>query len=51
MDFIASVSEEDMSLVDKLVDVAMTSTGASAPLTAVGGQLKIEVPPRHSGKR
>ena len=40
-----------MSLVDKPVDVATTSVGGSAPLTAAGGQVKIEAPPRYSGKR
>ena len=42
--FMASVSGEDVSLVDKLVDVATTSAWRSAPLTAVGGQVKIEAP-------
>ena len=51
VDFTASVSGEDVSLVDKPVDVATTSAGGSAPLTAAGGQVKIEAPPRYSGKR
>ena len=51
MDFTASVSEEDVSLVDRPVDVAMNSTGGSAPLTVVGGQVKIEAPPTYSRKR
>ena len=51
VDFTASLSGEDVSLVDKLADVATTSVGGSAPLTAVGGQARIEAPPRYSGKR
>ena len=50
MDFMVSVSGEDVSLMDKPADVAMTSAGGSAPLTAVDGQVKIETPPRYSGK-
>ena len=42
---------DDVSLVDKPTDVATTSAGGSAPLTAAGGQVKIETPPRYSGKR
>ena len=41
VDFTASVSGEDVSLVDKLADVAMTFAGGSAPLTAAGGQVKL----------
>ena len=51
VDFTASVSGEDVSLVDKPADVATTSAGGSAPLTTTGGQVKIEAPPRYSGKR
>ena len=51
VDFMASVSGEDVSLVDKPVDMATTSAGGFAPLTAAGGQVKIEAPPRYSGKR
>ena len=51
MDFTASVSGEDVSLVDKPADMAMTSTGSSAPLIVAAGQVKIEAPPRYSGKR
>ena len=51
VDFTASVSGEDVSLVDKPADVATTSAGGSAPLTAAGGQVKIEAPPRYSRKR
>ena len=51
VDFTASVSGEDVSLVDKLVDMATASAGGSAPLTAAGGQIKLEAPPRYSGKR
>ena len=46
MDFMAFVSGEDVSLVDKPVDMATTSTGGSTPLTPIGGQVKIEAPPR-----
>ena len=51
MDFTASVSGEDVSLVDKTVNVATTSAGSSVPLTAAGGQVKIEAPPKYFGKR
>ena len=51
VDFMESVSGEDVSLVDKPADVAMTSAGGSVPLTAAGGQVKIEAPPRYSRKR
>ena len=51
VDFTASMSGEDVSLVDKPVDVAMISVGGLVPLTTVGGQVKIEAPPRYSGKR
>ena len=51
VDFTASMSGEDVSLVDKLVDMATTFARGSAPLTAAGGQVKIEAPPRYSGKR
>ena len=51
VDFIVFVSGEDVSLVDKPVDVAMTSAGGSAPLTIACGQVKIEAPPRYSKKR
>ena len=51
VDFTASVSGEDVSLVDKPADVAMTFVGGFVPLTATGGQVKIEAPPRYSGKR
>ena len=51
VDFTASVSGEDMSLVDKPTDVATTSARGSAPLTGANGQVKIEAPPRYSGKR
>ena len=51
VDFTASVSDEDVSLVNKPVDVATTFAGDSAALIAVGGQVKIEAPLRHSGKR
>ena len=37
--------------MDKPTGVAMTSAGGSAPLTAAGGQVKMEAPPRYSGKR
>ena len=50
-DFTASMSGEDVSLVDKPADVATTSTGGSAPLTATSGRVKIEAPPRYAGKR
>ena len=36
VDFTAFVSGEDVSLVDKLADVATTSVGGSAPLTRDG---------------
>ena len=51
VDFTASMSGEDVSLVDKPANMGMTSIGGSAPLTAEGGQVKIEAPPRYSGKR
>ena len=51
VDFAASVSGEDVSLVDKPADMATTSTGGSTPLTTIGGQRKLEVPPRYSRKR
>ena len=51
VDFTAFVSRKDVSLVDKPTDVAMTSAGGFVPLTVVGGQVKIEAPPRYSGKR
>ena len=51
VDFTASVSGEDASLVDKPADVAATFAGGSVPLTATSGQVKIEAPPRYSGKR
>ena len=51
VDFTASVSGEDVSLVDKPADVVTTSAGGSTPLTATGGQVKIEAPPRYSRKR
>ena len=51
VDFTASVSEENVSLVDKPVHVATTSTGGFVLLTAADGQVKIEPPPRSSGKR
>ena len=56
MDLTAFVSGEDVSLVDKPANVATTSAGGSMPLTATGGQVKIEVcqgtpPPRYTGKK
>ena len=51
MDFTASVSGEDVSLVGKSADMATTSAGGSTPLTAAGGHIKLEAPPRYSGKR
>ena len=51
VDFMAFVSGEDASLVDKLADVATTSAGGSSPLTTTSGQVKIEGPPRYSRKR
>ena len=51
VDFTAFVSGEDVSLVDKPIDMATTSIGGSTPLTTAGGQVKIEAPPRYSGKR
>ena len=51
VDFMASVSAEVVSLVDKLVDVAMTFARGSAALTVASGQVKIEAPPRYLGKR
>ena len=50
VDFTASVSGEDVSLVENPADVATTFAGGSTPLTAAGGQVKIEAPPRYSGK-
>ena len=51
MDFTASWSGDDISLVDKPTDVAKTFAGRSTPLTIVGGHVKIETPSRYSGKR
>ena len=51
VDSIVSVSGEDIFLVDKLANVATTSARGSTPLIAAGGQMKIEAPPRYSGKR
>ena len=51
VDFTASMSGENVSLMDKLADVATASVGGSAPLTAVDDQVKIEAPPRYSRKR
>ena len=48
MDFTAFVSGEDVSLVDKLANVATTSTGGYTPLTIASGQVKIKAPPRYS---
>ena len=42
MDFMASWSGDDISLVDKPVDVAPTTIGGSMPLSTVGGQIKLE---------
>ena len=38
-------------MVDKLADVAMNFVGSLAPLIVAYGQVKIEAPPRYSGKR
>ena len=47
MDYTVSWSGgDDVSLVDKPVDVATTSVGGSASLTTAGGQVEIEAPPR-----
>ena len=51
VDFTASWRGDDISLVDRPADVATTSIGGSVPLTAAGGQVKIEAPPRYFGKR
>ena len=51
VDFTVSVSDEDVPLVDKLADVATTPAGGSVPLIVANGQVKIEAPPRYSGKR
>ena len=51
VDFTASWSGDDISLVDKPIDVATTFAGGSTPLIAAGGQVKIEAPPRYSRKR
>ena len=51
VDFTVSMNGEDVSLVDKPANVATTSVGGSAPLIATSGQVKIEAPPRYSGKR
>ena len=51
MDFMASVSGEDIPLVDKPADVATASARGSAPLAAIGEYVRIEAPPRYSGKR
>ena len=50
MDFMAFVSGEDVSLVDKLANVAMTFARGSVPLIAAGGQVKIEAPPSIQGR-
>ena len=51
VDFKASCSGDDISLVDKPIDVATTSVGGSAPSTIASGQVKIETPSRYSRKR
>ena len=51
MDFTASVSGADVSLVGQPADTAATSAGGSTPLAVAGGHIKIEAPPRYSGKR
>ena len=51
VDFMASMNGENVSLMDKLANVAATSAGGSTPLTTVGAQVKIEVPPSYAGKR
>ena len=51
VDFMASWSGDDISLVDKPTDLATTSAGGSTPLAAAGCHVKIEAPPRYLGKR
>ena len=51
MDFIASESGDDISLLDKPVDMATICVGGSVLLIVAGGQVKIEAPPRYSRKR
>ena len=45
------VSGENVSLVDKPVDMATNSVGRFVPLIAASDQVNIEAPPRYSGKR
>ena len=51
MDFTASISGADVSLVGQPADTTATSAGGSTPLAAAGGHVKIEAPPRYSGRR
>ena len=51
VDYTVSWNGDDVSLVDRLADVATTSAGGSTPLIVAGGQVKIEAPPRSLGKR
>ena len=49
-DYSASV-EESVSLVGKSTGMPATTSGGFAPHTAGVGQMKLEAPPRYSGKR
>ena len=44
-------AEESVSLVGKSAGMLATTSGGFAPHTAGVGQMKLEVPPRYSGKR
>ena len=52
VNFTATISpREDVSLVGGPPNVATTSARGSTPLAIAGDQIKIEAPPRYSGKR
>ena len=51
MDFTASVSGVDVSLVGQPANTTATFVGGSTPLATAGGHVKIEAPPRYSGRR
>ena len=49
-DYLAPV-EETVSLVGKSMGMPMATLGGFVPQTAGAGQMKLEAPPRYSGKR
>lgn len=50
VDYTISI-DGDIALVDKLANLATTSTGDSVPPTTTGGLVKIRLPTRYLGKR